>query len=1075
MTNKRLIGLILISLIVALPICFSEETAAYDSTFNSNNISDTYEGELYEKIDECNQNDGWFWEEERRCDESGYYYIADRYKDYELDDNNSNCVLIYDRFLFKNWTYPLDVCYTGQLNNILSPLSSCRVYADVRVYNAGDQDNLKTKVYMDGDYEGYVSPDAGKGKYLRDIRVDGGEYHKSTCKAEDGTEDYDKNYVPCSDPPLFYCKVGCKIACNYDSDCDDGNRYTDDKCHNAHNCAAYCTHYTWCGNGRCESDESCSSCSSDCGSCPYCGDGSCNNGETCSSCSRDCGTCAPYCGDGSCNNGETCSSCSHDCGCSPGYTCIGGSCIQSCQYDCASSCSDDNAPPTCWDRTVRSGYCSGNSICCESVGISCPVSCTIPDGSSAGCDCNYNSDCPSSNPYCEDEYPSPVSDGYDACLVNPPKYCGDGVCNNGETLQTCQNDCSSKDGRVYVDVKDSIGNPISGSYVYSDNSFKGTTKNNGKLDFSAAYGNRNIKVNCPDGSYCNTKSVYVNGDEYSYFYCNCNINDMDSDGDGWTDYEEEHIFLTDKYNSEDNFCSQFKVVYIANDFQKMVMPNFLVNIVLPDIVAMEYGGRISESSYTAPVSAVFGFLTGTLVGVAGLMVDITDLIPLIWHLVTNPSKIIKIADYFLKFVSDPMYNLCKIAPIRKQNFDAVSDFSYKFIDNYLEESFKLGNYYYERFPSLGSDIKDKRAYVYSFSVGYGIGYLIATVEMGNLIENEVRDIKLGKKLTPGSKRFSTVLNKLYESGYSLETVEKASKLGVITKGIAETWSDDLIRGLGAAIEYSDDAGRWLTGLSDDAVRQISQGVFKAESHVGESAVKKFILSSVGKRALLGGWSDESIAGLAHWVSNGGEDDIARLMSIQYGDDLVKAASKELYDFDISKGGDAFGYWEKASAYKIAQYIGDIQKGKKITVYRIVKEISRSETGSIPIAQQIRDTMSSVNPTFATDYWTGLDHTGDRFIGPKGGSLFYSFEKNTVKKEIVKIYGPSGYDVAPTERFVMFKGEGYVRGVIDQSYKVVPSAQGKLGTSFVDYMWDNIIPVEEIETKTLAQFMSEVGT
>jgi hypothetical protein len=45
---------------------------------------------------------------------------------------------------------------------------------------------------------------------------------------------------------------------------------------------------------------------------PSCGDGSCNSYETCTTCPADCGSC--YCGDGSCNNGETCETCSSDCG-----------------------------------------------------------------------------------------------------------------------------------------------------------------------------------------------------------------------------------------------------------------------------------------------------------------------------------------------------------------------------------------------------------------------------------------------------------------------------------------------------------------------------------------------------------------------------------------------------------------------------------------------------------------------------------------------------------------------------------------------------------------------------------------
>ncbi len=83
---------------------------------------------------------------------------------------------------------------------------------------------------------------------------------------------------------------------------------TDTRSCNTQACAAVC------GNGSCESGESCSNCASDCGSCvnpQYCGDGSCNNGETSCSCNSDCG--------GSCCNANCSTACGQPNGC-------GGSC-----------------------------------------------------------------------------------------------------------------------------------------------------------------------------------------------------------------------------------------------------------------------------------------------------------------------------------------------------------------------------------------------------------------------------------------------------------------------------------------------------------------------------------------------------------------------------------------------------------------------------------------------------------------------------------------------------------------------------------------------------------------------------
>ena len=76
-----------------------------------------------------------------------------------------------------------------------------------------------------------------------------------------------------------------------------------------------------CGDGKCDSTESCSTCEVDCMTCPtpepYCGDGSCQSDESCSTCSEDCGGCPTpevYCGDGTCEGIENCLNCPEDCG-----------------------------------------------------------------------------------------------------------------------------------------------------------------------------------------------------------------------------------------------------------------------------------------------------------------------------------------------------------------------------------------------------------------------------------------------------------------------------------------------------------------------------------------------------------------------------------------------------------------------------------------------------------------------------------------------------------------------------------------------------------------------------------------
>jgi hypothetical protein len=44
-----------------------------------------------------------------------------------------------------------------------------------------------------------------------------------------------------------------------------------------------------------------------------CGNGKCESGETCATCAQDCGACPPVCGNGKCEVGESCLSCTADC------------------------------------------------------------------------------------------------------------------------------------------------------------------------------------------------------------------------------------------------------------------------------------------------------------------------------------------------------------------------------------------------------------------------------------------------------------------------------------------------------------------------------------------------------------------------------------------------------------------------------------------------------------------------------------------------------------------------------------------------------------------------------------------
>ncbi len=191
-----------------------------------------------------------------------------------------------------------------------------------------------------------------------------------------------------------------------------------------------------------------------------------------------------------------------------------------------------------------------------------PVRCTVPDGTSANCDCDTDSECKAadaSKPYCGETYGIRTSQGFHACLSERPEYCGNGNGGGGETYSICVSDCagSAPKGTVNVDVAYGSGalegKPIAGTYIYLDNILKGTTGSDGKISFEAAYGSRNVKVECPDSALCGVWTVNVKGTEFKSVKCDCNP-PGDSDSDGFSDTDEA-LLGTDPKNAGENFAS----------------------------------------------------------------------------------------------------------------------------------------------------------------------------------------------------------------------------------------------------------------------------------------------------------------------------------------------------------------------------------------------------------------------------------------------------------------------------------------------------------------------------------------
>jgi len=173
--------------------------------------------------------------------------------------------------------------------------------------------------------------------------ADGGECIEGECVVGsalssfcgDGTCDSGESYMTCPedcDDPA-YCGDGtcdtyespatCPADCSTASDqCVQSSRRCADLRHRSLCVRDYEIGATVWEIWPCDVDEECLD-----GRCvevevpePYCGDGTCDSGETCSICVSDCGDCPepePCCGDGTCDADEGCESCPSDCGACP--------------------------------------------------------------------------------------------------------------------------------------------------------------------------------------------------------------------------------------------------------------------------------------------------------------------------------------------------------------------------------------------------------------------------------------------------------------------------------------------------------------------------------------------------------------------------------------------------------------------------------------------------------------------------------------------------------------------------------------------------------------------------------------
>ena len=227
----------------------------------------------------------------------------------------------------------------------------------------------------------------------------------------------------CLDDTCQNCDENNLLACNDNGVCDINEVCTCD------DCAGYQT--------NCENGLLCSAITQVCEliSSPVKNDGVCSSAENCVTSPADCGGCLDpeYCGDETCNDGEIYRICGRDCPlsevrCQTGMTlCSDGTCAANC---------GTNIPA-----------CNNDGACSAEEG------CTCADCAGQQLNCVDSLRCNIVTETC-DNIPAPAIDGIcsasENCVTSPADcgtcgtgliYCGNSICDDGETRASCGRDC----------------------------------------------------------------------------------------------------------------------------------------------------------------------------------------------------------------------------------------------------------------------------------------------------------------------------------------------------------------------------------------------------------------------------------------------------------------------------------------------------------------------------------------------------------------------------------------------------------------------------------------------------------
>ncbi|KAB3547354.1 MAG: hypothetical protein C5617_004150, partial [ANME-2 cluster archaeon] len=463
---------------------------------------------------------------------------------------------------------------------------------------------------------------------------------------------------------------------------------------------------------------------------------------------------------------------------------------------------------------------------------------------------------------------------------------------------------SCETGTVHIDVDNRNNDkPQPGAKIYLDDAYQGTTDSLGKKGVNAGYGSHEIRVECPVGTGCGSKELYVNGDEYLYFDCDCdtrlaalqvNVDNINSypvanvyvyvDGEeraltcpfGYVyiedvPYGDRHIDIRYSITNPDFLGDYQKSLDITVDEEKEVV-NFIAT--LPDRSQLAQARSIGDSSNFTRIEN----FTPQVLPVAAAAMAVIDIASVTWS-----------TDEFCRcmFQEEGSSGI-------EQCIDAITDCggdTRGCIGQIREIAGPAAN----RCKFEGAMLVGDGAspFIPVGFIGHGVAAVVGERRVLRIADNIGEDGRIVKTEAGGVVEYvkggvSWAARWVEGVGFKLGIIHYVSWWDELSQPALDGWNKalknadrgagkELLEDIGKA--RADRAGKNLAGMSDDAAE------WMAESEIGRTAMKR--------------WGDDAQKGLAEIFEEKGEwftDNLAR----RFGDEVEivsKGVGREVIDAD----------------------------------------------------------------------------------------------------------------------------------------------------------------------------------